>query len=284
MRYIVFNADDFGASERTNAAILRAHTEGVLTSTSLMVNEAAASEATAAAKETPSLALGLHVVLSNGLASRPSAVAPRGSFAQDPAMAGFRYFFSREPRRASEAEVEAQFARFAAMGLACSHVDGHQHLHMHPVVWDAVIRQCEAHGVRNIRIPHEEWAPFSSEGLMRRRIEWAFFRALRRRCLRTLAGRGFTTMDRVYGHLESGRMSRAYLLDLLPRLGGQTNEVYFHPGTPHALPLADDPSIDVELHALLDPSVRERIDSLGLCLTTFAGAAAAIRDAKRLNS
>jgi len=284
MRYIVFNADDFGAGERTNEAIIHAHREGVLTSTSLMVNEPAADEAAALARETPSLAVGLHVVVSNGLATRPSAIAPDGRFMNDPAVAGFRAFFSRAARRAVELEVEGQFARFAATGLGWSHVDGHQHLHMHPVVWDSVIRQCEAHGVRRIRIPYEEWMPFSTGGLARRRIEWLFFRALRRRCLLTLGGRGFIAMDRVYGHLESGRMTREYLLAVLPRLGGRTNEVYFHPGTPHALPLASDPSIDVELHALLDPSVRERIESLGLCLTTFAGAEASIPAAGNLTT
>lgn len=273
MKWIVFNADDFGASERTSRAILRAHLEGTLTTTSLMVNEPHASQAVEMARANPRLGVGLHVVVSNGRAARHSAIAPNGRLADDPATTGIRFFFSRAARGAVAAEVEEQFARFAALGLPWSHVDGHQHLHVHPVVWDAVIRQCEAHGIRRIRIPFEEWRPFSRERLAARRVEWLFFRALRRRCLRALAGRGYTVMDRVYGHLESGRMSSDYLLGLLPRLGGETNEVYFHPGTPHvcpARPLPDDPESDVELRALLDPRVKDLIQSLDLCLTTFA--------------
>jgi hopanoid biosynthesis associated protein HpnK len=272
VKRIVFNADDFGASERTNRAILRAHAEGTLTTTSLMVNEPGASQAVELANAHPKLGIGLHVVVSNGCAARSSAISPDGRFAEDPAMTGIRYFFSRSARAAIAAEVEEQFARFARLGLPWSHVDGHQHLHMHPVVWAAVTRQCEAHGIRRIRIPYEEWRPFTRERLPGRRMEWLFFRTLRRRCLRSIAGRGFMVMDRVYGHLESGRMSSEYLLNLLPQLGGATNEVYFHPGTPHAAPLPGEPDSDVELLALLDPRVNDLIHSLGLCLTTFADA------------
>src|SRR5262249_47715855 len=147
--------------------------------------------------------------------------------------------------------------RFAATGLPFSHVDGHQHLHLHPVVWDHVIRQCEAYGVRCIRIPYEEFRPAARERLAGRRMEWLFFRALRRRCLRTLAGRGFVVADRVYGHLESGRMTARYVEGLLGRLGGQTNEVYFHPGTPHAQRLpGGSPDMDVDLDALLCPTLK----------------------------
>ena len=78
-------------------------------------------------------------------------------------------------------------------------------------------------------------------------------------------------MDRVYGHLETGNMTAEYVLGLLGRLEGRTNEVYFHPGTRHARPLEGSTDMDVELHALLDTRVKERIRSLGLCLTTFAG-------------
>jgi predicted glycoside hydrolase/deacetylase ChbG (UPF0249 family) len=235
------------------------------------VNEASAAEAVEFARATPSLAVGLHVTLSNGRAALTGPIAPEGRFGNDPAACGVKYYFSRAARIAVESEVKEQFARFSATGLSWSHVDGHQHLHLHPIVWDAVIRQCEVHKVRRVRIPYEEWRPFTRERLAGRRIEWLFFRALRRRCLRTVAGRGFTVMERVYGHLESGSMSSDYLLELLPRLGGQSNEVYFHPGTPHARPCPNDPSMDVELHALLDPRVKERIESLGLCPTTFAG-------------
>ena len=47
MVQIVLNADDFGASAAINAAIIRAHRQGVLTSASLMVTGDAAPVAKA---------------------------------------------------------------------------------------------------------------------------------------------------------------------------------------------------------------------------------------------
>ena len=66
---VVLNADDFGRSTSINAAVLRAHEQGVLTSASLMVAEAAADEAVAIARSHPDLAVGLHVVVVAGRAA-----------------------------------------------------------------------------------------------------------------------------------------------------------------------------------------------------------------------
>jgi hypothetical protein len=63
---VILTADDFGRSAAINAAVLRAHREGVLTSASLMVAGEAAEEAVALARETPSLAVGLHLVAVDG--------------------------------------------------------------------------------------------------------------------------------------------------------------------------------------------------------------------------
>src|SRR5207248_2157932 len=148
VKAVLFNADDFGARPDVNRAIIRANREGVLTSASLMVNEPAAGEAIRLAKENPDLAVGLHLTLSDGR----SALSAAG-FPKSPAIAGIISYFRRRELRA---EIVAQFDRFAQSGLAFSHVDGHQHLHLHPVIWDEMVRQCESHGVRCVRIPSEE--------------------------------------------------------------------------------------------------------------------------------
>ncbi len=59
-RYVIFNADDFGASRGINRGIAEAHTRGVVTSASLMVTGRAREEAAALAREHPDLAVGLH--------------------------------------------------------------------------------------------------------------------------------------------------------------------------------------------------------------------------------
>src|SRR6185369_9066073 len=75
-RRLIVSGDDFGAAAEVNAAVIRAHREGVLTSTSLMVRGDAAAEAVALARATPTLAVGLHLVLVQGRPAAPPAEIP----------------------------------------------------------------------------------------------------------------------------------------------------------------------------------------------------------------
>ena len=59
-RYLIVNADDFGASPGVNRGIREAHIHGVVTSASLMVTGAAFKEAVEVSAELPDLAVGLH--------------------------------------------------------------------------------------------------------------------------------------------------------------------------------------------------------------------------------
>ena len=79
MKRLIVNGDDFGFSREVNAGIIRAHREGILTSTSLMVAEAARDEAAALAKENPALDVGLHLVVCMGRSVLPPARNRAGS-------------------------------------------------------------------------------------------------------------------------------------------------------------------------------------------------------------
>jgi predicted glycoside hydrolase/deacetylase ChbG (UPF0249 family) len=59
-KFLIINADDFGASIGVNQGIIDCHTRGVVTSTSLMVTGRATDEAVAMSRDYPDLALGLH--------------------------------------------------------------------------------------------------------------------------------------------------------------------------------------------------------------------------------
>jgi hypothetical protein len=52
-RRLIVNADDFGLSHSINAAVIRAHRDGILTTASLMVNEPACAEAVKLARKIP---------------------------------------------------------------------------------------------------------------------------------------------------------------------------------------------------------------------------------------
>ena len=57
------NADDFGFTSGVNRAIIKAHTDGVVTSATLMANGPAFCEVKELAKQFPKLSIGCHVVI-----------------------------------------------------------------------------------------------------------------------------------------------------------------------------------------------------------------------------
>jgi chitin disaccharide deacetylase len=75
-RRLIVNADDFGRSASINAAVVRTHCEGILTSASLMVNEPAFDEAVSLAKQNPTLGVGLHLSLVCGKSALSSEKIP----------------------------------------------------------------------------------------------------------------------------------------------------------------------------------------------------------------
>lgn len=275
-RQIILNADDFGCSANINEAIIRAHRQGVLTSTSLMVAGDAVEEALTLARETPTLAVGLHVVVAKGRAVLPPAQIPHivdstGSFEDDPLRAGLRYFFSRTAQRELARELEAQFDRFAATGLGLSHIDSHLHMHLHPTVFDMLLPLAVQYGARGLRLPRDDF--WLAMGYDRRhgglKATWALaFGVLARRCESRLGGNHLTVAHRVYGLMQTGQMHEAYVANLLRRLKVPTAELYFHPSTVFESETSG-PNPD-DLATLLSPTVRQVIQEQDLCLVTYA--------------
>ncbi len=122
MRRLIVNADDLGLSEGVNGGILEAHEHGILTSTSLMVDEEAAEQAVEVSAGA-GLSVGLHAVLDRG---RAIPVSPQEC-----------------PR-----ELERQLARFERLtGRHPTHLDSHHHLHREPALREAFIAFAELQGL-----------------------------------------------------------------------------------------------------------------------------------------
>src|SRR5271166_3604204 len=103
VKSLIVNGDDFGFSSEVNAGVIRAHREGILTSTSLMVAEAARDEAASLAKDNPALDVGLHLVMCMGRSVLPPAeIAPAvdalGRFGNNAVLCGLKYFFTPQIR------------------------------------------------------------------------------------------------------------------------------------------------------------------------------------------
>src|SRR5205809_825569 len=66
-KLLIVTADDFGISRGVNRGIAQAHREGILTSTSLMVNRPASVQAADVGRACPALNIGLHLELDAGV-------------------------------------------------------------------------------------------------------------------------------------------------------------------------------------------------------------------------
>jgi chitin disaccharide deacetylase len=278
-RFAIINGDDFGFSSGVNQAILKAHVHGVLTSTSLMVTGEAFEEAVALAKAHPTLGVGLHLVLVCGrgaLAKEtiPHLVDARGNFPNDPAKAGLKYQFSQAARKELRLEIRAQLEKFRQTGLPLSHVDGHLHLHTHPVVIGILLELAPEFDIRVIRLPFEELNFTLNVDRSRwfaKASGWWIFNQLRQSAQKRLNRAGINYAERVYGLLKSGEMTTDYLAGLIPQIQANCVEIYAHPaialpGEPRNGPLG---SGERELEALLNDEVRNALTSHGFKLTHF---------------
>ena len=267
-RRLIVNADDFGRSHSINQAVIRAHREGILTTASLMVNEPGLEEAVALAKQNPKLGVGLHLTLLCGHAALPpekipGLVNPSGEFSNNPVSAGFRYFFNRSLREQLRAEIHAQFARFHATGLPLDHVDGHLHLHLHPVVFGILMADTEKLGIQRMRFTRDCLA--RSRRMARGRWLYrvshaAIHQWLSSRAREPLRQRGIRHAQITFGLLQDSHVDEDYILKLLPELPPGDSELYSHP------------SLDEfkhEFDALVSPRVKEQINQLGIELIRY---------------
>jgi predicted glycoside hydrolase/deacetylase ChbG (UPF0249 family) len=116
MKYLIVNADDFGASHGINRGIVEAHQRGILTSTSLMVDTPWSEEAACLGRALPDLSMGLHVNLRTG----------------DDA----------------HAEILRQCRCFERlMGRPPSHLDSHHNVHRDPQLLPAFLTVAQHYGM-----------------------------------------------------------------------------------------------------------------------------------------
>jgi predicted glycoside hydrolase/deacetylase ChbG (UPF0249 family) len=137
MKRLIVNADDFGLSPGVNRGVIRAHRDGILSSTSMMVDTPHSAEAARMSAAHATLAVGLHVVIAaHGAVAGPAA------------------------------EVERQLERFVELtGRQPTHIDTHHDVHRDERLLPALLSVAERHrlplrghcGVHVIRSFYGRW-------------------------------------------------------------------------------------------------------------------------------
>jgi predicted glycoside hydrolase/deacetylase ChbG (UPF0249 family) len=130
-KQLIVNADDYGHTAGISKGIREAHLNGLVTSTTAMMNRPHAIAALELAVETcPKLGLGVHLCLTSGRPSLPfekvpSLVSPEGTFFHEE---GFLTRLSGIKMDEVRAEWRSQIERFMlVVGHGPDHLDSHHH-------------------------------------------------------------------------------------------------------------------------------------------------------------
>lgn len=158
-RLLIVNADDFGLSKGQNYGIIEACRNGIVTSTTALVNGQAIDHAVQLSRDEPSLAIGMHFVLTMG---KPLTAMP--GLTRDGVLGKWIWQLAEEgalPLEEITQELASQYLRFIELfGRKPTHLDSHHHVHMFPQIFPIVAKFAAEEGIA-LRIDRQ---PLSNDG------------------------------------------------------------------------------------------------------------------------
>lgn len=287
VKNLIVNADDLGWTEGVNRGISEAHRQGLVTSSSLLANGQALESALCVARANPQLGVGVHLNLSDG---PPTASAQNvagllnqsGHLHDGPEGLLLRIASRSLPLDQVESEWDAQICKVRGSGIQPTHLDGHKHVQMLPGLFEIALRLAKKHGIRAIRVAHEEsklrfalsFAGRQKTSVVLRQGVQARGLKLLARDAREMADRaGLVTTDYFCGIAQTGALTREGVAHVLEVLPDGTTELMCHPG------YADEDlsrtatrlqqSRQLELQILTDPSIRKLVATRGIRLISY---------------
>lgn len=243
MRLILYN-DDLGATYGLTNAVRDSFLNGTTTCASIRTNGVAFRYALEEVLPTiGGLELGLHVNLTKGPPQAHVSRVPRLIDRKGYLKRSFLDYYRATPRDAEllrqiEIEIRAQFEKATSCGLKLNHVNGHQHVHMIPSVFDMTCRMMTDYGLKFIRIPSEPFFFYPGLGETRHMISNLNFlkslilKRLTPPALYTLRRYGLSCVGCFVGILYTGRMNVRVVEKAVQKLKARridVAEILFHP-------------------------------------------------------
>ena len=236
---LILNADDFGLTPSINRAIGELRAAGAITSATLMAAGPAFDDAVAVAHAHPSLGVGCHIVLVDGLPvsppnTIPSLIGPDGKSFR-PTLRSFLADLIRGRILAEDIarEALAQIEKLQRAGIRITHIDTHKHTHLFPSVARPLLQVAADASIFAIRNPFEpSWSLALHQGSPARRLAIRIGARLRPR-FEALLGRhtGIRSTDGTIAISTTGQFNSARLVRILAALPPTgTYELCCHPG------------------------------------------------------
>jgi chitin disaccharide deacetylase len=283
VRRLIVNADDFGFTSGVNQAIVEAHTNGIVTSSTLMANGQAFADAARLAVTVPKLSVGCHVVLTDGVpvlrAEQLPSITSGSNFRDGMVKFAARAIAGQMNANQITAEATAQIRKIQSAGIAVSHIDTHKHTHLFPKILRPVLRAAAACGVRAVRNPFGPRLPLQSSQLLARPNLWTRYAEVH--ILRSFAGKfreavdreGFITPDGTLGIVVTGVLNETLFHAIAGSIPEGTWEFVCHPGYNDAdLQVAKTrlrESRQEELRVLTLPAARALLAQEGIELISY---------------
>jgi predicted glycoside hydrolase/deacetylase ChbG (UPF0249 family) len=237
---LIINADDFGLTPGINRAIAELHAAGVLTSATLMATGAAFNDAAAIAHQNPTLGVGCHIVLTDGIPvshpySIPTLLGGDGKTFR-PNLIDFTQALLRGSISEDDIarEALAQVQKIQRIGIDVTHLDTHKHTHLFPAVARPLLHIAERCSIGAIRTPYEPaWSTRLHHGPVVRKLQMRVLNHMRPRFSRLpqLHHSRVLTTDGTIGISATGNLNATTLrqvLNALPEEG--VYELCCHPG------------------------------------------------------
>jgi chitin disaccharide deacetylase len=171
--------------------------------------------------------------------------------------------FGRVRREEIAAEMAAQVQRAMDNGVRVTHLDSHQHVHLHPAILPLVIDVAHRFGIRSLRAARRVVPVRGVRAALLGMLSWPGSARVR--------AAGLKTPDSFVGADDSGRLDEVRLARLIDGLPPGTSELLCHPGTDAEAIAAAYPDWgfrwDDEARALSAPSIREALRRADVRLT-----------------
>jgi chitin disaccharide deacetylase len=279
---LVLNADDFGLTEGHNRAIIDAHRNGTITSTSLLANGYAFEDAVALTRECPNLGIGVHLTLIEGY---PIAAQVDELLTKNGQLPLSNQPYTRAllkgtlPRDAIRREFEAQIRAILAQGIRPTHLDGHRYIHLLPGITEIVIELAQQFCIPVIRCLHRP-ADYNFSR-PRRLLNLMIVAALSQRARAKIRQAQLKVVDRIIGFADTGHMNAQTLRRWLHTPHCGITELFCHPAYRTAridemlkagYQRIDTFDFSAEISALCDPGLHDYLLSVGWSLRHFGNA------------
>jgi predicted glycoside hydrolase/deacetylase ChbG (UPF0249 family) len=270
-RVVIFHVDDVGMSHDSNVGAIKAVTDGVATSMSIMFPCPWVSEIGKYVKEHPTVDAGIHVTLTSewpryrwgplaGKKTVPSLIDPEGCLWPDVAS-----MTTAKPEEV-EAEIRAQLDRCRTMGIEPTHLDSH----MGSVFANPLFTQ------KYMQIGIEAKIPVMLPGGHMQHIAKSMpsMVTAARQAAKLLWDAGLPVLDDLHmgGGANKPEEKKALIINFLRTLKPGVTQFIVHctqPGDTFQYISSSGPMRLAELEAMIAPDVKKVIEDEKIILTTW---------------